>query len=148
MGCRNSSLKSIALQVKQLVPPVSSDGHKNQSWVFRLPNRISLHLILFLGSSKWSNAFNLKENQLIFFSFSLTATLHCTDPLKKIVKKWEKVHKKFVFVFNPFLVIHSITIHYLILYARGFDGKTPNFTKTISSNQDVCKYTISFILAC
>lgn len=91
-----------------------------------------------------------KKINWFFFHFPsiFFATLHCTDPLKKIVKKWEKVHKKFVFVFNPFLVIHSITIHYLISYARGFDGKTPNFTKTISSNQDVCKYTISFILAC
>ena len=62
MGCRNTSIESIALQVKQLVPPVGSDGHENRSWVCRMPNRISLLFILFLGSSKWSNAFNLDAN--------------------------------------------------------------------------------------
>ena len=95
MGCRNSSLKSIALQVKQLVPPVGSDGHKNQSWVFRLPNRISLHLILFLGSSKWSNAFNLKENQLIFFFiFPQFFLPHCTALIH--LKKSSKNGKKYI----------------------------------------------------
>ena len=93
MGCRNS----IALQVKQLVPPIGSDGHENRSWVCRLPNRISLLLILFLRSSKLIDFFSFSLNIFLF------ATLKCTDPLRKIIKK-----SLYLYLINFWLSIPSL----------------------------------------